>query len=310
MECSANVPADIFLTRSGGAKRAKGRSFPPRNDGSTGGGPYRIGLPPLLWTETGGPITAPRKAPDGISHDECARFTATAASFMALDMALFGVTVAAHGLTAGEMRRVVDEFTRHLETEQRRAGAERRYWVLAWHALPMPHVHMVVAMPRGSAMRRMTKLQNRGSFTRFDRVDGGRCIKVTAIYDMAGWVAYCLGEMTTQAGYSGRYGKRRPGIGPFYLPGGGDRVRLSADAKADSVEMGWVRPWVVTNAKRAATRKARTTKPKSVTVETYGGHLFDLPANAAPERPKAARKHRGKIAERIVTEARARGFAA
>jgi hypothetical protein len=104
--------------------------------------------------------------------------------------------------------------------------------------------------------------------------------------------------MTTQADYRGLHGKRPNG--PSYLKGGGDRVRLSADATADAIEMGWVRPWMATNAKRAATRKARTVKPKPVTVETYGGLLFDLPANVAPERPKGAPEHRGKITERHV----------
>jgi hypothetical protein len=37
-----------------------------------------------------------------------------------------------------------------------------------------------------------------------------------------------------------------------------------------------------------------------VTVETFGGRLFDLPTMAVPERLKAAPKHRGKIADRIV----------
>lgn len=299
MECSADVPADIFLTNPGRPKHAKKRSFPPRHDEKAGRGPLRLGLPPLRWTETRPPIVTPRKAPDGITLDECDRFAAVAAAFMPLDMALFAVTVAAHDLQAGDVRRVVDEFIRHLETEQRRAGAERRYWALVWHAKPAPHVHMVVAMPRRSAKRRMKRLQARKSFTRFDRESGGRCIKFEAIYDMAGWVAYCLSEMTTQAKRSGRHGKHRPN-GPSYLQGGGDRVRLSADAAADAIEMGWVRPWVATNAKRAATRKARTVKPKPVTVETYGGLLFDLPASAAPERPKAAPKHRAKLAERIV----------
>jgi hypothetical protein len=37
-----------------------------------------------------------------------------------------------------------------------------------------------------------------------------------------------------------------------------------------------------------------------VTLETFGGLLFDLPAMEAPERPKVAPKHRGKIAARHV----------
>lgn len=299
MECSADVPADIFLTNPGRPKRAKKRSFPPRHDEKAGRGLLRLGLPPLCWTETRPPIVTPRKAPDGITPDECDRFAAVAAAFMPLDMALFAVTVAAHGLPAGDVRVVIDEFIRHLEIEQKRAGAGRRYWALVWHAKPAPHVHMVVAMPRGSAIRRMTRLQNRAPFTRFDRESGGRCIKFKAIYDMAGWVAYGLGEMTTQARWSGQHGYRRDS-GPFHLPGGGDRVRLSADAAADATETGWVRPWVTANAKRSATRKARTVKPKPVTVETYGGLLFDLPANAVADRPKAAPKHRGKLAERHV----------
>lgn len=302
MECSTGVQPEIFLTNWTMPRRAKQRSFPPRKDGSTGAGPLRIGLPPLSWTETRQPLLTSTTAPDGISLDECDRFEAAAAALVRLDMALFTVTVAAHDIAAGDMRTMrtlVDEFTRHLETEQRRAGAERRYWAMVWHARPAPHVHLVVAMPYGSANRRMRQIENRQTFARFNRENGARCVKFNPVSSMAGWVSYCLQEKTNQARWAGRHGGRRKG-GPFYLEGGGDRVRLSADLRADAIDMGWVRPWQTTNAKRAEARKTRAMKPKPITVETFGGLLFDLPANEAPERPKAAPKHRGKIAERVV----------
>jgi hypothetical protein len=67
---------------------------------------------------------------------------------------------------------------------------------------------------------------------------------------------YHAKERTPQAGYrrSHLLGGRRPGS--HKLPGGGDRVRLSRELERDAIEAEYVEPWLHTNAKRSAERKA------------------------------------------------------
>lgn len=231
----------------------------------------------------------------GISPDEVDRATGAYEAMQRLNVSLFHVTVAAHDLPRARFRSLLDEFCRQLRREMNLAGSPRRYWIMVWHSNPSPHVHMLVAFPRGEGARRLRNLQERQTFARHDRPGGGRCIKVQPA--TAGWLNYVLEERTPQANYGNRRGQRR--AGSHRLEGGGDRVRLSADLRHDAIEHGWVRDWKATNARRSESRKPRrstsaATAPAAVPhLDRYGGLLFPLPVvHALPRHPTVSKPRR------------------
>ena len=199
-------------------------------------------------------------AANGISHHEVDRLYGAATALRSSQSVLFAVTVAAHHLVTAEIRRLVDEFIRQLEVEMERSGAPRRYWVAVWHVGDrdrgkMPYVHLTVAFPAGEGRRRLSRLQQRKTFTDHDRLPRTRCVHFRCITNLEGWTAYQASERTPQANYGNRRGRRR--AGSHRLEGGGDRVRLSADLRHDAIEHGWVRDWKATNARRSESRKPR-----------------------------------------------------
>lgn len=231
----------------------------------------------------------------GISPDEVDRATGAYEAMQRLNVSLFHVTVAAHDLPRARFRSLLDEFCQQLRREMNLAGSPRRYWIMVWHSNPSPHVHMLVAFPRGEGARRLRNLQERQTFARHDRPGGGRCIKVQPA--TAGWLNYVLEERTPQANYGNRRGQRR--AGSHRLEGGGDRVRLSADLRHDAIEHGWVRDWKATNARRSESRKPRrstsaATAPAAVPhLDRYGGLLFPLPVvHALPRHPTVSKPRR------------------
>lgn len=302
--------ADIFLTKS---EASDGRNT-AESCGETGmpagGLHYVIGCSPLRTVETRR-LLEETTAANGISHHEVDRLDGGAGALSSLKLRLFAVTVAAHHLVIAEIRRLVDEFLRQLEIEMVRAGAPRRYWLLAWHVGDpgqgeKPHVHLTVAFPPGEGRRRLRNLQQRTAFARHDRLPRTVCVKFSPITSLEGWTAYQGSERTTQANYGDRKEWRRRGS--FHLEGGGDRVRLSAHLRDDAVAGGWVRDWKATNARRSTTRKARGSAAAAHVsavvphLDLYDGMLFPLPLAHAPSRQPTAPKPRRPGGDRQVEQ--------
>ena len=304
------APGAIFLTKSDGSDRRKTAESGRETVIAPKGLHYVIGPAGIWEVETRRPLEETTAA-NGESHHEVDRLHGSARALKSSKSILFAVTVAAHHLVIAEIRRLVDEFIRQLEVEMDRAGAPRRYWLLAWHVGDrdrgeMPHVHLTVAFPAGEGRRRLSRLQRRSTFTRHDRLPHTRCMDFSPVTDLKMWTDYQAAERTPQANYGDRKEWRRRGS--FHLEGGGDRVRLSAHLRDDAIEHGWVRDWKATNARRSETRKPRrsaTAVHVSAVVphlDRYGGMLFPLPVAHAPSRQPTAPKPRRPGGDRQVEQ--------
>lgn len=296
--------ADIFLTKSE-ASDGRNTAGSCGEAGMPADAPHYVirtaGILPVVTRGPAGRTTAPH----GQSPGEVDRVNGVVEALRSLKVSLFALTVAAHGRPTAEIRRIVGEALRHIQQEQRRAGAPRVYWMSVWHADPRPHAHILAAFPPGEGMRRLKNVQDRPTFARHDRPGGGRCIKVQPA--LPDWVPYVLEERTPQANFGDRKGRRRKGS--HRLDGGGDRVRMSADLRADAIARGWVTDWKRTNARRSETRKARGSAATAAHVsavvphlDLYGGMLFPLPVAHAPSRQPTAPKPRRPGGDRQVEQ--------
>lgn len=205
-------------------------------------------------------------------------------------------TVAPHGLTSAELKRLngaVHLMKRRVRIEgeiwwlttpkgstresianiQKRitrlqGGQEfHRYTVLVFETRPQLHAHMILIgnLEIARALRRSVF---------------GRDCCVERADDVDGLVKrYLAKERTPQAGHlRSDLGGRLSGS--HRIEGGGDRVRLSRELARDAVEAGLVDEWRRTNAKRSANRKPRRAQRlKSQKAPCLSGQipLFNLP---------------------------------
>jgi hypothetical protein len=118
--------------------------------------------------------------------------------------------------------------------------------------LGLPPYNTTVFESRGGLHAHIVFIGNSEIAIRLQRSAAfGTSIVVEPVTDAEALVTeYLAKERTPQAGYrrshllGGRIG------GSHRLDGGGDRVRLSRDLERDAIEVGYVEPWVHTNAKR------------------------------------------------------------
>ena len=183
-------------------------------------------------------------------------------------------TVASHGVTAPELRRLhgachqmrrvarprgelwwlttpkgssreeIAACQKRITREQTAYGLPQ-YSVWVFESRPLLHAHIIFLGNSSIAdVLRRSKLCTDTNIERITNIDGLK--------------RYLAKERTPQAGYRRRDlgGRIR---GSHRLPGGGDRVRLSRQLERDAIEAGLVQPWKHTNAKRSA--QSSPTKP-------------------------------------------------
>jgi hypothetical protein len=154
----------------------------------------------------------------------------------------------------GSSRQEIAAYQKRITREQAARGLPQ-YSAWIFETRPLLHAHIVFLGNRDLA-----------NTLRRSRLCIGTMIEpVTSI---GGLKNYLAKERTPQAGYRRRDlgGRIR---GSHFLPGGGDRVRLSRQLERDAIEARLVDPWKHTNAKRSDQRKDYRSCRSSHNVERH-----------------------------------------
>lgn len=197
-----------------------------------------------------GPICVKRQisrttAPHGLTTAEVKRaFNAT--NCMAKQRRQIWFATLGDGLQdmdAGEARDRAAAFLKALVSEQKKHGLPQ-YWLQVWECSGGLHTHVIFIGNR----RIIERLRNSAL--------SGQFLHVRWAYDAYGLPIYLSKERTPQTQFGiGAFIRGARKRGSHQLPGGGDRVRLSAALKREAIAAGYVEPWQQTNARRKETRE-------------------------------------------------------
>jgi hypothetical protein len=189
------------------------------------------------------------------------------------------------------VRRLTNKVRSDIAIRQRRAGMRRHLAATAFEARnrkkePKFGSHIVAVMPDATARDRLVDSLNGSTVY-------GKNILAKPVTDWSGLTGYLLKEATPQAAYKKNI-RRVGGSIPLGVQGG-DRVIPSRDLKDVLVNVGRIKPYQRTYAKRVPRASAFLAE-----IEVrYRDSLFDdeppLPLLAAPPRPKAPPRKREKI---------------
>ena len=141
-----------------------------------------------------------------------------------------------------EARVIVDALLKAIVIEQKRHGLPQS-WIVVWECTGGLHAH-IIFISKKALIEGLKRSERFGAY-----------LHVRWAYDPSGLSGYLSKERTPQAEYAlgaSIGGGRKPGS--HRLPGGGDRVRLSAALRSYGEAAGYIEPWQRTNAKRKETR--------------------------------------------------------
>lgn len=197
-------------------------------------------------------------APHGLSHHERDRLIASMHYLRLRGPCVF---VSIEAGRSAEAEREVRRLTRRIKSDiaqrQRRAGMRKVVMVTVFEALgrdktPKFGAHLVVHMPDAAQCDKLISSLN-GSAAYGVQVDARR------VEEWAGLTTYLMKEATQQARY--KQGFRTIG-GAIPLGAlGGDRVVLSPDLKSTLMNLGSIKPYQRSYAKRAAAKSLAVSEP-------------------------------------------------
>lgn len=177
-----------------------------------------------------------------------------------------------NGVPEENAREVLDNLTRQIVTKQRQHGI-LQYWLAVWETDPCLHAHGIFpACKKIAASISASQL--------------GQYFNIGHVYDLERLVCgYIAKERTSQADYAmrGKFRGKRKG-GSLKIPGGGDRVVLSAALKRDAIADGVVDPWQRTYARRQQLGERKEYRPRPLTAKAARpiGQIELFPAMAKP----------------------------
>lgn len=176
-------------------------------------------------------------------------------------------TIAPHGLTAAELRRLdgarhqmekcihryggqIWWLTTHKESSRETIGQVQKLITRGQNGLRLPQYSLWVFECGGGLHAHIVFVANAELILTLKRSASCAEAHIERVPDFQGLTkGYLSKERTSSAGYYRRdLGGRISGS--HRLEGGGDRVRLSKALKEDSIEAGFVQPWQPTYAKR------------------------------------------------------------
>ncbi len=224
----------------------------------------------------------------GISPAEAHRLSG-AAYFMARQRRQLWFFSMDNGVPEENAREVLDNLTRRIAIKQRQHSI-LQHWLAVWETLPCLHAHGIFT--GGPKIVASIEASQLGEYFHFTRV-----------YDLEGLVSYMAKERTSTADWPNYpfRGKRKKGS--HQLPGGGDRVVLSAALKRDAIAAGFVDPWQRTYARRQQLGERKEYRPRPLTAKATRpiGQLEMFPALAKPA-PRLRDYHGGALSPSAAVE--------